>query len=54
MRHAEAYLRTRGAPKINLQVRRGNDAVLAFYDQLGYVDDDVIGLGKRLEPEPDA
>ncbi len=54
MRHAEAYLRTRGAPKINLQVRRGNDAVLAFYDQIGYVDDDVIGLGKRLEPEPDA
>ena len=49
MEEAEAYLHARGAPKINLQVRRGNEGVLAFYARLGYVDDDVVGLGKRLK-----
>lgn len=46
---SEARLRERGCPKINLQVRRGNEAVLAFYAALGYADDDVVSLGKRLE-----
>ena len=46
---SEARLRERGCPKINLQVRRGNEAVLAFYAALGYADDDVASLGKRLE-----
>jgi ribosomal protein S18 acetylase RimI-like enzyme len=46
---SEASLRERGCPKINLQVRRGNEAVLAFYAALGYADDDVVSLGKRLE-----
>lgn len=46
---AEARLRERGCPKINLQVRRGNEAVLAFYAALGYADDNVVSLGKRLE-----
>lgn len=46
---AEARLRERGCPKINLQVRQGNEAVLAFYAALGYADDQVVSLGKRLE-----
>jgi ribosomal protein S18 acetylase RimI-like enzyme len=46
---AEARLRERGCPKINLQVRRGNEPVLAFYSALGYADDNVVSLGKRLE-----
>jgi ribosomal protein S18 acetylase RimI-like enzyme len=46
---SEARLRECGCPKINLQVRRGNEAVLAFYAALGYADDDVVSLGKRLE-----
>lgn len=46
---SEARLRERGCPKINLQVRRGNEAVLAFYAALGYAEDDVVSLGKRLE-----
>jgi ribosomal protein S18 acetylase RimI-like enzyme len=46
---AEARLRERGCPKINLQVRHGNEAVLAFYAALGYTDDKVVSLGKRLE-----
>jgi ribosomal protein S18 acetylase RimI-like enzyme len=49
MAWSEARLRERGCPKINLQVRRGNEAVLAFYAALGYADDDVVSLGKRLE-----
>lgn len=46
---SEARLRERGCPKINLQVRQGNEAVLAFYAALGYADDNVVSLGKRLE-----
>ena len=49
MEWSEARLHERGCPKINLQVRQGNDAVLAFYAALGYADDNVVSLGKRLE-----
>jgi len=48
MEKAESALRKRGCPKINLQVRKSNQAVVPFYEHLGYSDDDVIGLGKRL------
>lgn len=48
MHAAEAELTKRGCPKLNLQVRFGNDAALAFYQSLGYVQDDVVSLGKRL------
>jgi ribosomal protein S18 acetylase RimI-like enzyme len=45
---AIAALRERGCAKINLQVRTSNAAVIAFYRQLGFSIDDVIGMGKRL------
>jgi ribosomal protein S18 acetylase RimI-like enzyme len=45
---AEDRLQRLGCPKINLQVRRHNHAVLEFYRRLGYVQDEVISLGKRL------
>jgi ribosomal protein S18 acetylase RimI-like enzyme len=48
MRWGEQALQARGCPKINLQVRSSNAAVIAFYKSLGYGDDEVIGLGKRL------
>jgi ribosomal protein S18 acetylase RimI-like enzyme len=48
MEKAESALRQRGCPKINLQVRNSNLGVIAFYKRLGFSDDDVIGLGKRL------
>ena len=48
MDHAERGLAALGCPKVNLQVRSANEAVLAFYRRLGYVDDDVVSLGKRL------
>jgi ribosomal protein S18 acetylase RimI-like enzyme len=46
---AEDRLRHLGCPKVNLQVRRSNVAVATFYTRLGYSEDDVIGMGKRLE-----
>ena len=48
MEKAESALKALGCPKINLQVRTSNQAVISFYERLGFSDDDVIGLGKRL------
>ena len=49
MNEAERLLRAEGCPKINLQVRTSNAAVLAFYRAIGFLQDDVVSLGKRLE-----
>ena len=46
---AEERLRALGCAKINLQVRRSNADVIAFYERLGYSTDDVLSMGKRLE-----
>lgn len=48
MQHAESLLRAAGCPKINLQVRSTNAAVIVFYEQLGFQIDAVTSLGKRL------
>lgn len=45
---AEAVLKKAGCPKVNLQVRKGNEAVLGFYRELGYVEDEVVSMGKRF------
>ena len=42
-------LAERGCPKVQLQIRRGNLDVVAFYRALGYAEDEVISMGKRLE-----
>jgi ribosomal protein S18 acetylase RimI-like enzyme len=49
MEEVERRLRAEGCPKINLQVRTSNVEVLAFYRAIGFVQDDVISLGKRLD-----
>lgn len=49
MEEAEKALRQRGCPKINLQVRATNKKVIAFYEALGFSDDNVLSLGKRLK-----
>jgi ribosomal protein S18 acetylase RimI-like enzyme len=49
MAAAEKLLRACGCPKINLQVRTSNEAVLAFYQRIGYRMDEVVSFGKRLE-----
>lgn len=48
MEEAERRLRALGCPKINLQVRSTNAEVVAFYLSLGFKEDPVISLGKRL------
>ena len=48
METVEAKLLALGCPKINLQVRSSNTAVIQFYGHLGYHIDDVLNLGKRL------
>ena len=49
MAEAERLLREAGCPKINLQVRSTNQAVIAFYRAIGFAVDDVVSMGKRLE-----
>ncbi|MEV8274358.1 GNAT family acetyltransferase [Microbacterium sp. NPDC077184] len=49
--HVEHALEARGCPKVNLQVRSSNTAVVAFYEHLGYTVDDTVDLGKRLIPD---
>jgi len=51
MKEAEALLRAAECPKITLQVRSTNAAVIAFYKRIGFKPDDVVSLGKRLEPD---
>jgi len=45
----ELRLKQKGCPKVNLQVRETNREVIAFYEAIGYGQDRVIGLGKRLD-----
>ena len=51
MNAAEKLLLEKGCPKINLQIRASNKAVLAFYNAIGYGMDDVVSMGKRLIPD---
>ncbi len=37
-----------GCLKVNLQVRETNREAIAFYTKLGFTDDEVVSLGKRL------
>ncbi len=51
MEAAEDWLRARGAPKIQLMVRDGNEEALAFYDSLGLRHQSVVTLGRFLEEQ---
>lgn len=48
MTHVEQALTAMGCPKLNLQVRAGNAQALAFYQAIGYGQDEVVSMGKRL------
>jgi ribosomal protein S18 acetylase RimI-like enzyme len=53
MAAAEAWLRERGAPKLQLMVREGNEEALGFYAALGLEAQPVVVLGRRLTaPDP--
>lgn len=45
---AEALLRQRGCPKVNLMIRTDNADVQQFYSRLGYGQDAVMVMSKRL------
>ncbi|GAA2239383.1 GNAT family acetyltransferase [Herbiconiux moechotypicola] len=51
MDEVEELLTARGCPKLNLQVREGNDAAIGFYRALGYTQDASLSFGKRLIPD---
>jgi ribosomal protein S18 acetylase RimI-like enzyme len=48
MAEAERRLSALGCPKIQLQVRNDNAEAIAFYRRLGYSEDAVVNMGKRL------
>jgi ribosomal protein S18 acetylase RimI-like enzyme len=45
---AEAWLRDRGAPKLQLMVRTSNAEALGFYEALGLERQEVVTLGRFL------
>ena len=49
MHDAEAGLARLGCPKINLQIRHDNRDAIAFYQRLGFGEDAVVSMGKRLQ-----
>lgn len=51
MHHVEQLFLQMGCPKVNLQVRTSNTDILAFYRHIGYAQDEVVSLGKRLIPD---
>jgi ribosomal protein S18 acetylase RimI-like enzyme len=48
MARLESALSDLGCPKVNLQVRDGNEDVVAFYQRLGYTVEQRVSLGKLL------
>ena len=51
MAAAEAWLRARDCPKIQLMVRIDNSTAKGFYAAIGYTEQDVITIGRRLDSE---
>lgn len=51
MNAAADWLRRRGAPKVQLMVRADNAAALGFYAALGLERQNVVTLGRFLDPE---
>ena len=49
MRACEDWLRQRDVPKIQLMVRHANEGAFGFYEALGYVDAEVVVLGRFLD-----
>ena len=49
---AEAWLRERGIAKAQLMVRPGNEQVRAFYQALGYGEQERIVFAKWLDGRP--
>ncbi|UUX50060.1 GNAT family acetyltransferase [Nisaea acidiphila] len=50
---AENWLIGRGVGKAQLMIRSTNSKVKAFYERLGYVEEDRLVMAKRFRPVPD-
>jgi len=50
---AERRLAEKGCPKINLRVREGQKALVAFYEKLGYQNEHLVSLAKPLSDGAD-
>lgn len=48
MTRAGEMLTAHGCPKINLQVRAGNETAVKFYESIGFTIEAVSSLGRRL------
>jgi ribosomal protein S18 acetylase RimI-like enzyme len=48
MAEVERRLEQLGCPKLNLMVRHDNRAAIGFYERIGYTEQSVVTLGKRL------
>jgi ribosomal protein S18 acetylase RimI-like enzyme len=48
MHRVEELLLRMGCPKVSLLIRAPNADVVEFYSHIGYTQDDVVALGKRL------
>lgn len=51
MKHAESIFEEVGCTKVNLQIRQTNLKAIGFYKNIGYKQDHVVSMGKRLEPD---
>jgi hypothetical protein len=53
MEEAGLWLLSRGAPKLELMVREGNQRAETFYEALGFERQQVTVYGKWLKPLPE-
>jgi GNAT superfamily N-acetyltransferase len=51
LEHVEGLLVDRGCPKLNVQIRDGDDQLVRRYERWGYAEDGATGMGKRLIPD---
>ena len=49
IRRVEELLSDAGCPKVNLQIRATNPAVVEFYKSIGYQVEEMVSMGKRIE-----
>ena len=47
MQAAEDWAKARGCPKFHVLVRKANEAVMGFYEALGFTADETVLMGKR-------
>jgi ribosomal protein S18 acetylase RimI-like enzyme len=49
MTECQDWVLARGIPKLQLMVRSSNAAAMGFYQRIGYIDAEVVVLGRRLD-----